>query len=43
MLNIIIGAAVGYYVGQKYSPVELKEKAIPFAKQTVQLFKDMLK
>ncbi len=29
MLNTVIGAVIGYYVGQKYSPSELKEKAVP--------------
>ena len=43
MLNIAIGAVVGYYVGQKYSPSELREKAVPFVKQTVQSCKDMFK
>ena len=43
MLNIAIGAVVGYYVGQKYSPSELKGKAVPFVKQTVQSCMDMFK
>lgn len=43
MLNITIGALIGYYVGQKYSPAELKEKAVPFVKQTVQSCMDMFK
>ncbi len=43
MLNIAIGAVIGYFVGQKYNPSELKEKAIPFIKQTVQSCMDMFK
>jgi uncharacterized protein YneF (UPF0154 family) len=43
MLNIVIGALIGYYVGQKYSPSELKEKTIPFLKKTIQSCKDMFK
>ncbi len=43
MINIAIGAVIGYFVGQKYSPSELREKAVPFVKQTVQSCKDMLK
>lgn len=41
MLNIVIGAVLGYYVGQKFSPTELKEKAVPFVKQTVQSLMDI--
>ena len=43
MLNIFIGAVIGYYVGQKYNPSELKEKVVPFVKQTVQSCMDMFK
>lgn len=43
MLNIVIGAVIGYYVGQKYSPAELKEKVVPVVKQTVQSCMDVFK
>ncbi len=43
MFNIAIGAVIGYFLGQKYSPAELKEKAVPFVKQTVQSCVDMFK
>ena len=43
MINIAIGAVLGYCVGQKYSPSELKEKTVPFIKQTVQMCMDVFK
>lgn len=41
MINLIIGAVIGYFIGQKYNPAELKEKTLPLFNQAVATVKDL--